>query len=146
MKTIHLMTASLAPGDAIGNYVVTSARLWQEMGVPVQLYADHVHPAFRQVALPSALYPNTGRDLLWYHYSIAADNVAVARRSRDLRVMDYHGVTPPHLFAGYDARLEALCRQGRDALPGLTAVFDHVVVHSGFTRAEIAALGVPAHR
>lgn len=146
MKTIHIMTASLAPGDAIGNYILTSARLWRQAGFPVQLYADHLHPAFRRAALPSSLYPNTGRDLLWYHYSIDAENAAIARRSRDLTVMDYHGITPPQLFAGYDARLQALCQRGREQLPGLTAVFNHVVVHSGFTRLEMQALGVAADR
>lgn len=30
--TVNLMTVTLKPGDAIGNYLLTSARLWREWG------------------------------------------------------------------------------------------------------------------
>ena len=64
---IHIMTAGLRPGDAISNFMITSKRLLSKRGAKVYLYADHVAPEFGAIARPSQYYPNTGRDLLWYH-------------------------------------------------------------------------------
>ena len=134
MLTINMMTAALAPGDAIGNYILTSARLWREWGAHVNIYADSVHPVYKHVAHPSQLYWPTGEAILWYHYSIYAENVHLVQESTDWKVMDFHGITPPHLFAGQNEQLQALCQQGWDTLPTLSALFDTYVVHSDYSR------------
>ena len=134
MLTLNIMTAALSPGDAIGNYILTSARLWRQWGVHVNIYADSVHPLYKRVAHPSRLYWPTGRAILWYHYSIYADNVAIARASTDWKVMDFHGITPPHLFAEQNPQLQLLCQQGWDTLPTLAHNFAVCVVHSDATR------------
>jgi glycosyltransferase involved in cell wall biosynthesis len=138
---VHIMTASLAQGDAIGNYVLTLRRLFTEFGCRVKLYADHIAPQLRWLAYPSIAYHPTGRDILWYHYSIYADNLALVQSSTDYRVMDFHGVTPPHLFAGYDAHMERLCRLATQALPSLREHFDLCVVHSEYSRGVLQARG-----
>jgi glycosyltransferase involved in cell wall biosynthesis len=131
---VHIMTAALSPGDAIGNYVMTLRRLLTEFGCRVKLYADHVAPQYRLQAYPSVGYCPTGHDVLWYHYSIYADNLALVESSTDYKVMDFHGVSPPHLFAGYNSRLERLCRLGNDLLPSFRDRFDLCVVHSEYSR------------
>jgi glycosyltransferase involved in cell wall biosynthesis len=131
---VHMMTATLSPGDAIGNYIMTLKRLLTEFGCRVQLYADHIAPQYRLQAYPSAGYSPTGRDLLWYHYSIYADNLALVESSTDYRIMDFHGVSPSHLFAGYDPHLERLCQLGNDVLPSFRDRFDLCIVHSEYSR------------
>lgn len=128
------MTATLAPGDAIGNYILTSARLWRTWGARVDLFADSVAPVYGGIARPSSFYLPTGRSILWFHYSIYADNVQQAITSRDFKVMDFHGISPPHLFRGQDRYMEVLCQKGYDVLPTLRDVFDFYVVHSEYTR------------
>ncbi len=131
---VHIMTATLSPGDAIGNYVMTLRRLLTEFGFRIKLYADYVAPQYRLQALPSAAYLPTGQDILWYHYSIHASNLSLIEPSADYKIMDFHGVTPPHLFAGYNPQVERLCRLGIDALPSFRHVFDLCVVHSEYSR------------
>ena len=131
---VHIMTATLAPGDAIGNYIMTLKGLLTELGCRVRLYADHVAPRYRLQAYPSAAYRPTGQDVLWYHYSIYADNLALVESSADYRIMDFHGVSPPRLFTGYNPHLERLCRLGIDALPRFRGHFDLCVVHSEYSR------------
>jgi L-malate glycosyltransferase len=139
--TVHLMTAALSPGDAIGNYISSLRRILIEFGCKVRLYADWVSPQFPDPAYPSQLYQSTRRDLLWYHYSIGAANLVYVERSSDYRLMDFHGVSPPRLFAGYDHYLEQLCREGERRLPDMRHYFDCCIVHSEYSRQILMEAG-----
>ncbi|MCL4262177.1 MAG: glycosyltransferase family 4 protein [Anaerolineae bacterium] len=143
-KTIHIMTAGLTPGDAVSNFVLSSGRILREFGVQVYLYADHIAPPLASEARHSRFYPNTGQDFLWFHYSIYADNVELALSSRDVKLLDFHGICPPHLFAGQNEHLAFLCQQGLDVLPTLHNRFDHYVVHSEYSREWLQSLNFPA--
>jgi glycosyltransferase involved in cell wall biosynthesis len=126
---IHMMTPVLTTGDAIGNYMISLQRAFAQLGVTVRLYADHVDPAYRHTARPTAAYRPTGNDILWFHYSIWSDNFAALDRSTDFKVMDYHGVTPVHLMRD-DPRLAALCDKAIKALPVYSRVFDWCIYHA----------------
>lgn len=132
--TVHIMTAAMTPGDAIGNYILSSARIWREWGVRVEIFADYVAPVYGGLVKPTILYPATGDALLWYHYSIYADNIETAINSPDYKIMDFHGISPAYLFAGQNKNMQTLCQQGIDLLPDLHNVFDACVVHSEYTR------------
>lgn len=143
---VNLMTAGLTPGDAITNYVLALARMLREWGVRVEVYADHIAPPLQTAAQLSRFYEPTGRDLLWFQYSIAADNVEQALASPDYRIMDYHGICPPHLFRGQNAHLEFLCQSGLERLPALRDSFEHVIVHSDDARQTLINRGYPADK
>jgi len=135
------MTATMTPGDAIGNYILSSARIWRKWGARVEIYADYVAPIYGGLVKPTVLYSATGEGLLWYHYSIYADNVEVAINSSDYKVMDFHGVSPPYLFSGQNKHLEYLCQRGTDMIPDLHDIFDACVVHSEYTRHVLTTNG-----
>jgi len=143
---VHIMTAGLSPGDAVSNYTFNLAGLFRQWGARATVYADHIAPALQGRAEPSRMYRPTGEDLLWFHYSIWADNVELALASPDFKIMDYHGICPPRLFAGQNAHLEYLCRRGLDALPALAGRFEQVVVHSEDSRRILQENGFPAGR
>lgn len=144
--TVHIMTAGLTPGDAISNFMISSGRILRQWGSQVYLYADHVAPQYAHIARHSRFYPNSGQDFLWFHYSIHADNVALALASRDVKIMDFHGICPPELFAGQNEHLAALCKLGLDALPALKGKFAAYVVHSEYSREWLLRLGFPAEQ
>lgn len=141
---VHIMTAALSPGDAVSNFVLNLARLFRKWGAKPYVYADHIAPQLQTAARHSSLYQPTGEDLLWFHYSIYADNVQRALESPDFKVLDYHGISPPHLFAGHNVHLENLCRQGLELLPQLSQRFDHSIVHSEDSRRVLLSHGFPA--
>ncbi len=143
---VHIMTAGLSPGDAVSNYALNLARLFRQWGARATVYADHIAPALQGRAEPSRMYRPTGQDLLWFHYSIWADNVEMALASPDFKIMDYHGICPPRLFAGQNAHLEYLCQHGLDVLPTLAGRFEQVVIHSEDSRRILQANGFPADR
>lgn len=140
MLTFHLMTAALSPGDAIGNYMLTTARILRGWGVRVFLYADHVAPEYGAIVSHSRYYRARGGDILWYHYSIDADNIAIAQASRDYTILDYHGITPPHLLAG-NSHLQTLCQRAINRLPNMVAATDMAIAHSEYTVAELQVAG-----
>lgn len=142
-RPVHIMTAGLRPGDAISNFALSCARILRGWGIKVYLYADNVAPELASVVRHSRFYPNTGNDFLWFHYSIYADNVALALASRDIKIMDFHGICPPRLFTGQNDHLAALCQQGLDVLPTLHDKFDGYVVHSEYSREWLQSLNFP---
>ncbi len=139
--TIHMMTASLSLGDAIGNYILTLRHWLTSFGFKVHLYADSIAPDFPVTAHPSALYPADGQAVLWYHYSIGADNLKWLERTPDYCLMDFHGVTPSQLFSSYDRHLETLCRMAEERLPELRDRFEVCVVHSEYSRQILQQAG-----
>ncbi len=144
--SVRIMTASLTPGDAIGHYILTTARLLRRWGVEVTLFADHIDPALATLASPSSFYRPDGEGVLWFHYSIYSDNLALARSSPDMTILDYHGISPPHLFAGQNDYLAELCRRGQAELPHLAHTFHAHIVHSTLMRDELAAHGFGVDR
>lgn len=143
---VHLMTAGLTPGDAVSNYMLALGRVFRKWGAAVSLYADHIAPQLQTVAEPSQWYRPTGDDLLWFHYSIYADNLELALASPDTKIMDYHGICPPRLFAGQNAHLEYLCAHGLEVLPSLSDRFDQYVIHSEDSRRVLHENGFPSER
>lgn len=141
--TVNIMTAGMRPGDAIGNYIMSAARILRGWGVRVQLFADSIDPAYAGQVLPSRFYQSTGTAILWFHYSIFADNVAIALESDDFKIMDFHGITPPHLFKGVNAHLEMLCQKGYDLLPQLAGRFDKYICHTEYVREWLTGLDYP---
>ena len=144
LQSIHIMTARLAPGDAISNFVISSGRILRQWGHKVHLYADSISPQYGAMARPSHYYPNSGQDILWFHYSIYADNVEIALSSNDYKVMDFHGICPPELFAGQNNQLARLCQSGYDLLPSLNDKFDSYIVHSEYSRHWLERLNFPS--
>ena len=139
-EPVNIMTASLVPGDAIGNYILTLRRLLEHEGKEVQLFADHIAPQYGDIARLSRYYrPGTGT--LWYHYSIYADNLKQIQKPAGFKIVDYHGVSPPALLQKYDPHLADLCKQGVDELPSYNTAFDISIVHSEYTRGELQRLG-----
>lgn len=138
---IHMLTPVLTTGDAIGNYIVTLQRTFRELGITVHLYADQLDPAFKVEARPTSAYRPTGEDILYFHYSIWSENFAVLEKSTDFKVMDYHGVAPPHLSAAFDPGMARLCQMGIDALPKYASVFDWCVYHAENGRWDLEQAG-----
>lgn len=141
MTTVHIMTATLTLGDAIGNYSRMLQRLLFRAGYRIRLYADLWDKD--SVCLHSREFENSVQpdDILWYHYSIYSDNLHIVTDKKCFTVLDYHGITPPELFRGYSSHLENLCIKGREFAPRLIDVVDCAICHSNYTGNELEEFG-----
>ncbi len=142
-STVHIMATGLTPGDALSNFAISSMRILRQWGIKVNLYAENIAPEYGAIAQHPRYYPNTGNDFLWFHYSIYTENLPIALNSKDYKIMDFHGISPPHLFHGQNKHLAILCQKGLDFLPSLNDKFDGYVVHSEYSREWLESLGYP---
>ncbi|MFC1850297.1 glycosyltransferase family 4 protein [candidate division CSSED10-310 bacterium] len=141
MKTIHIMTATLTAGDAIGNYSRILQRIFWRAGFRVKLYAD-LWDKYSLCLHSREFLPQAQEgDILWYHYSIYSDNISILPRTNLFTILDYHGVTPPSLFTGYSSHLENLCRLGEEWITELSPHVDLAIAHSDYTLQELRKYG-----
>lgn len=139
--TIHMMTANLSPGDAIGNYILSLVTMLRGWGCTVHLYSDHPNGRYPLAHMHSSVYQPTGRDLLWLHFSIWSENAHWLTTSPDFKILDSHNVSPAHLFHGYDPYMEHLCREGDRLLNTFTDKADVTVVHTDYVRDDLDQRG-----
>ncbi len=141
--TIHMMTAALSPGDAIGNYILSLHRILAAWGCTVHLYTDVANDRYPLPHQPSSTYQPQGSDILWMHYSIYSPNLHWLHASTDFKILDYHGVCPPHLFSGYDPVMEDLCVRGLADLSPFAPSVDLAICHTNYVRDELRRAGYP---
>jgi glycosyltransferase involved in cell wall biosynthesis len=128
---INLMTACLTSGDAIGNYVEMLRAAFADRH-EVAVFADR--GTRDRAFLPSTAYVPTRGDVLWFHYSIGSENFACLREGDpDFKVMDFHGVCPPELFADDEGELRRLAQRALAELPRLRDVFHLCIAHSDYS-------------
>jgi glycosyltransferase involved in cell wall biosynthesis len=133
---IYQMTASYSKKDAIGNYIETLDRIFKKTGFKTEIFSD-----FTLNNPHSSKYKPTGKDILWFHYSIYSDNLKYLEESKDLKIMDFHGVTPHNLFRGYNAELEQFCKKGSEMLKIFVDHVDLCIVHSDYSRSVLKENG-----
>ncbi|MBN2006004.1 MAG: glycosyltransferase [Anaerolineae bacterium] len=145
---VHQITAGLAYGDAISNHIVEIDRRLKQWGIESHIYAENVDPRMAHLGSLDYKYvpfmENT-EDLLIYHYSIYSSTMKFYLESRNRKVVDYHNITLPHFFHGYDASLAQACRLGRSLLPKFQDC-EMILADSEFNRQELVAAGIPAGR
>ncbi|MBI2567572.1 MAG: glycosyltransferase family 4 protein [Candidatus Schekmanbacteria bacterium] len=137
--SVHLMTPSLARGDAIGNYIRSLAHLLGVAGFRTEIYADRAEAGVPYA--PSGAYSARDDAVLWYHYSISSENLAFLASGPDTKIIDFHGIAPATLFAGANPELERLCADAARRLPDFADVADLAIAHSTYSEHLLRAAG-----
>ncbi len=139
---VHQLVASLHTGDAVGNEARNIQRLLRAAGHASEIYAVRCDAALRSEAASAEAYGRgTGRDVCLYHFAAGSPAGRIAAAADDRLVLNYHNVTPPEFFLGFDAELVRLCHHGRRELRALSARTDLALAKSEFSRGELRALG-----
>lgn len=139
--TIHMMTAALAPGDAIGNYILALERILRGWGCTLRLYADYPTSNYPLPHQHSSAYHPTGYDILWMHYSIYSDNIHLVQHTPDYVILDSHNVSPAWLYHGYNNHMAWLCEQGEHYLTRLAPYADVAIAHTDYVRHDLRRRG-----
>jgi len=128
-------------GDAIGDSARHVRDLLRRMGHDSELYALTIDDALtadvRDFGDPSARQG----DITIFHYALPSPMTAAFRSLPGRRVLQYHNVTPPAFFAGYDAHLFRLALVGRQELASLSGRVDVALGVSEYNRRELEDLG-----
>lgn len=139
---VHQLVASLHAGDAVRNEARNIQRLLRGAGHASEIYAVRCDTALRSEAVSAEWYGRgTGRDVCLYHFAAGSPAGRIAAATDDRLVVNYHNVTPPEFFLGFDTELVRLCHHGRRELRALSARADFALAKSEFSRRELRALG-----
>jgi glycosyltransferase involved in cell wall biosynthesis len=159
-RQADLLTYGLRSGDAVGDHSIAVARVLRRLAGEVRIWVSHppgpvpddIAPLVRQIHY--ADYPG-GADLTFLQYPLWFPLAEHFRRAGGVRLMWYHGVTPPRLWAAGE---RDLLRNGE--VRSELAWYAHAVAaaspfiagelhgHSGYPREriQIVPLGVDLAR
>jgi glycosyltransferase involved in cell wall biosynthesis len=143
---VALLSHNARTGDAVGNQVAAKAAFFRDRGADLRVYVEstrQLHPSLKPQLKPAGDAEQFAAelrevDLLSVEYSQYYRLLEVlpllAGGKRPRILLDYHGVTPPELWAGTRELLRD--SQRRRALVWFA---DEVIVHSRFMRRELTA-------
>jgi len=151
MRRLHQFVPTLDPG-AVGTHLLIAQQALRDAGWESEVFAEHTRPPYEQAAHSFLEYgksvPAHDDDVLVYHAAIGS-SVAdwLMSRRADRLVVDYHNVTPPDWFEGWEPDLchglawgrAQLAKLGRACRLGLAdSAFNASELHTfGFRRTEV---------
>jgi len=140
-RTVVQVNPFLAPGDAIGNEVLTLDTLFRRWGYSTKIYALGAHPQMQPYAKNWTDYRPASGDLIFYHHSVGAEISTTLMKLKRPVLMLYHNITPAQYFADTNPLLMELCSKGREELRLLRPLVKLALADSEFSRQELNLLG-----
>lgn len=121
---IHQLNSCLALGDAITNHTLEIDKVLREWGFDTYMFSEIIDgKTLLKKCRPDTNYKKyiqSKDDLLIFHYSIYSENINLFKDSDNIKIFEYHNITPPNYVYGYDDYLWQMCKRGRDELKNLT--------------------------
>lgn len=139
MRRVFQLVPFLESADAIGDHARNLARSLgsQHAGFIVERAAPELASqatAYRDARVGAG-------DVLVYHVAHGSPLAGWFGRAPAVRVVDYHGITPPALVRGWDPGLAVTLDRARAQLAELAGSVSLAIAHSEYMRRELVALG-----
>jgi glycosyltransferase involved in cell wall biosynthesis len=145
VKRLHQFVPTLDPG-AVGTHLLAIQGLLRDAGWESEVFSEHTKGPYADAAHPFTEYgrsvPADDDDVIVYHAAIGSSvaDWLLARRVRRL-VVDYHNVTPPEWFEGWEPDLCHGLTWGRAQLAKLARACRVGLADSAFNASELRAFG-----
>ena len=139
--TVNQWVPAAHRGDAIGDSARRVRALLRDLGHASDIYALTIDDDLQGDVLPFDSSAARQGEVTIFHYalpSVMTDAFATLPRGR---VLQYHNVTPPQFFAGYDANIFRLAARGREEIRQLVGRADIALGDSAFNRHELEQFG-----
>jgi len=121
---IHQLNSALAYGDAITNHTFEMGKVLRKWGFDTYIFSEIMDGnKVLQKAESDKIYKkymNFKEDLLIFHYSVHCENANLYKNSKNIKIFEYHNITPEGYFNGYDGHTYLICKRGRNELKSLT--------------------------
>lgn len=144
MPTLHQLTESATPGDAITDHALQLRRWLRQMGYSSEIYSLHLSEAMiSQVKPLSAYRPDPTEKYVIYHHGIGSEVVNHLLPLPPQIILIYHNVTPAEFFTTLDPALAQQLQWGREQLPLLVPRTRLALGVSPYNVLELQAAGFP---
>jgi L-malate glycosyltransferase len=141
---VHQLNSCLAFGDAITNHTLELHKVLTKWGFDSDIFSEIISDdsikKFAKEDRRYYKYINNKEDILLFHYSIYCNNIGMYKSSDNIKIFEYHNITPPDFVKGYDEYLYKFCKKGRDELRNLTNC-DLCIGDSEYNRRELIEHG-----
>ena len=138
MTVLHQAIPVLEPADAASNHTLEVQALLHSMGVESEIYADRVHPSLAKRARPA---DDIADGPVLYQFAIGSTLADRFAARRDRFAINFHNLTPPQFFDGWDTGLVHGTRWGLAQLDRLAPRCAFAVAVSMFNESELVAHG-----
>jgi len=142
VTALHQFVPTFDPG-AVGTHIVEIQKAMRELGWESEVFSEHTKAPYDGCAHKYTDYSASGPDeILLYHAAIGstvADWLMAEHRRR--LVVDYHNITPPSWFDGWEPPVAYGLGWGRAQLRRLSRRSRFGLADSAFNAAELARVG-----
>ncbi|MDA8072079.1 MAG: glycosyltransferase [Actinomycetota bacterium] len=146
MTAVHQLVPSVVPYDATSGHTLQVQRALRDAGFESEIFALAVHRTYEGRVhlvhqLEGASPPGTH---LLYQFSSVSELADTVLARRHHVAIDYHNVSPPALFAGWDLGMARSLQAGQLQLAQLARAAALGIGDSAFDVADLERLGVPS--
>ena len=144
---LHQMVPSLRTGDAVGGHTLAVRDALRSLGLESEVFVENAHPAVASETLPVDDYVEytrtrrTPRVGVIYQLAVGANTADLFFALPEPKIVDYHNITPPEFFAGWDDFEAMRCRVGRTQMERLSRRTDLALADSAFNAADLVDSG-----
>jgi len=138
---VHQFIPSLAERDAVGFHTFAVDGILRELGADSTIYTAHIKSETKDLARHYRNHvkdPNP--DLIIYQASIGSPMADYVMGRSEPLMLNYHNMTPPEFFYGWDATLGAELDHGRRQLARLCRRAFAAVADSDFNARDLTEL------
>lgn len=138
---VHIVTVSLTPNDAIGNFVFSLADFLKKYLISSAVYAVNcAHELKDSVGSIQELIDGaTPDDIVFFNFSIYDPYMKTILSLNCKSICYYHNITPDTFFNAFDPELARLCKDGKNQLP-FTQLSDKLMANSEYSASELRAV------
>lgn len=140
----------LASRDAVGADALGMLRLLEAKGIEARVFCASAVDVDARTFAPDKLaaFASSSDDVVIYHFSTGWPKAnELLARSKALRVVKYHNITPARFFTSISSEYEAACRGGRAEIAAMAQLGCELYVgDSSYNLEELIEAGVPRRR
>ena len=141
MMVVNQWVPAAHRGDAIGDSARRVRGMLRELGHVSEIYALTVDEDLQGDVHPFDDPRARLGDVTIFHYALPSTMTDAFASLPRGRVLQYHNVTPPEFFAGFDAGIFRLATLGRDEVKRLAGRTDIALGDSEYNRLELESFG-----
>ena len=141
MRIVQILKV-LAFGDAIGNHVIALQRAFRENRIKTKIYAEVIDARLPEgTAEDYGLYEEMDEDVILYHLSTGTELNRKVTEHKCKIIINYHNITPPEYFAGYNRQGEINCITGLEDAAYLSDKAACCIADSRYNKEDLIHMG-----
>lgn len=147
MRALHQMVPSLRVGDAVGGHTLRVRQVLRDLGLESEIFVENAHPALAaQVRHVDDYAEHAGRAgadrvAVIYQMAVGSNTADVFFSRPETKIVDYHNITPPAFFSGWDDFEAMRTTVGRTQMERLSRRVGLALADSAFNASDLADHG-----